>query len=64
MLATDPTPTVPSPALVRNRNRIIAKSFYRELRAQGLSSEEIIRLSATLLDLVHEDLVQPMAEAK
>jgi len=62
MLATNNTP--PSPALLRSRNRTVAKSFYRELRAQGFSTEQIIQLSATLLDLVHEDLTQPVAEAK
>lgn len=62
MLAIN-TPRV-SPALIRSRNRTVAKSFYRELRAQGFSSEQIIQLSATLLDMVHEDLTQPVAEAK
>lgn len=45
--------------LVKNRNKVVAKSFYRELRTQGFSHEQIIELSATLLDLVHSDLKAP-----
>lgn len=63
MVAT-PTSAAASPSLLRNRNRTVAKSFYRELRSQGFSSEQIIELSAALLDLVHEDMCQPVAEAK
>ena len=53
MLATD---THFSPSLLKHRNRVVAKSFYRQLRTEGFSHEQIIELSATLLDLVHEDL--------
>ena len=42
--------------LERHRNRVVAKSFYRQLRNEGFSHEQIIELSATLLDLVHKDL--------
>lgn len=42
--------------LERHRNRVVAKSFYRQLRSEGFSHEQIIELSATLLDLVHKDL--------
>lgn len=45
-----------SPELLRSRNRSVAKSFYRELRGQGFSHEQIIELSATLLDLVNNEL--------
>jgi len=44
--------------LLRNRNRTIAKSFYRQLKTEGLSHEQIIELSTTLLDLVTRDLQQ------
>jgi hypothetical protein len=47
--------------LLQSRNRTIAKSFYRQLRDEGFSHEQIIELSATLLDLVHTDLKQPAA---
>ncbi|MFT4625147.1 MAG: hypothetical protein ACI8PZ_003813 [Myxococcota bacterium] len=48
--------STPSPQLLRRRNDTVAKSFYRELRSQGFSHEQIIELSAKLLDLVHADL--------
>ena len=60
MLSSTPT----SPALLRNRNRTVAKSFYRQLRSEGFTHEQIIELSTTLLDLVTEDLKQEPAEAK
>lgn len=44
--------------LIRSRNRTIAKSFYRQLKTEGLSHEQIIELSAALLDLVTNDLKQ------
>jgi len=43
-------------ALLENRNRTVAKSFYRQLRSEGFSHEQIIQLSTTLLDLVTEDM--------
>ena len=42
--------------LLRNRNRLVAKSFFRQLRSEGFSPEQIISLSAELLDLVTEEL--------
>jgi hypothetical protein len=45
-----------SPELLRNRNKTVAKSFYRQLKTEGFSHEQIIELSATLLDFVNEDL--------
>ena len=48
--------------LIRNRNRTVAKSFYRQLRDQGFSHEQIIELSATLIDFVTEDLRQHSQE--
>jgi hydroxylamine reductase (hybrid-cluster protein) len=44
------------PELLRNRNKTIAKSFYRQLKTEGFSHEQIIELSATLIDLVTRDL--------
>lgn len=45
-----------SPELLRHRNKAVAKSFYRQLRTEGFSHEQIIELSATLLDLVNDDM--------
>lgn len=44
------------PALLKNRNKAVAKSFYRQLKSEGFSHQQIIELSATLLDLVNEDM--------
>jgi hypothetical protein len=45
--------------LLNNRNKTVAKSFYRQLRTEGFSHEQIIELSATLLDLVTQDIKAP-----
>ncbi|MCA9571363.1 MAG: hypothetical protein KC656_26165 [Myxococcales bacterium] len=58
MVATNKSQDV----LLKNRNRTVAKSFYRELREQGFSHEQIIQLSTTLIDLVTEDLRPTTAE--
>ena len=42
--------------LYQNRNRTVARSFYRQLKTEGFSHEQIISLSTTLLDLVTEDI--------
>ncbi len=47
---------VQNPKLIQKRSRTVAKSFYRELRSQGFSHEQIIELSVQLLDLVTADL--------
>ena len=44
--------------LLRKRYSAVAKSFYRQLRGEGFSHEQIIELSTTLLDLVTEDMRQ------
>jgi hypothetical protein len=49
----------------RARNRAVAGSFYRKLRAEGFTHQQIIELSTTLLDFVTEDLKeQAEPEAK
>lgn len=53
-----------APDLHRNRNRVVARSFYRQLRTEGFSPQEIIELSTNLLDLVTEDLREPGAPAR
>jgi hydroxylamine reductase (hybrid-cluster protein) len=50
------TTTSSTKTLLQNRNRTVAKSFYRQLKTEGFSHEQIIDLSATLLDLVTEDM--------
>lgn len=42
--------------LLDSRNKAVAKSFFRQLRSEGFSHEQIIELSATLLDLVTDDM--------
>jgi hypothetical protein len=48
--------------LLSNRNRLVAKSFYRQLKTEGFSHEQIIELSASLLDLVNTDLKDGASE--
>ena len=50
---------VQQPNLLRNRSQVVAKSFYRQLKTEGFSHEQIIELSTKLLDLVTEDLQEP-----
>ena len=54
-----------SAELLHNRNRMVAKSFYRQLRGEGFTHGQIIELSATLLDLVNDDMkcVEPVEDA-
>ncbi len=42
--------------LLENRNKSVAKSLYRQLRAEGYTHQQIIELSSSLLDQVTEDL--------
>lgn len=49
-------------SLIRTRNKSVAKSFYRQLKAEGFSHEQVIELSAALLDLVTEDLRDGQSE--
>ena len=58
MLATNPR------TLETNRNQIVAKSFYKELKREGFSHEQIIDLSTTLLDLVTRDIGEPREELR
>lgn len=56
MVAHPETNELSNPALFKSRNRTVAKSFYRQLRSEGFSHEQIIELSTTLLDLVTDDM--------
>jgi hypothetical protein len=48
--------TTTESSLYRNRNRTVARSFFRHLKSQGFTAEQIIELSTDLLDLVTEDM--------
>jgi len=50
--------------LFRTRNRSVASAFYRQLRTEGFTHQQIIELSTTLLDLVTEDLRERVQPAK
>jgi hypothetical protein len=39
----------------RDRNRTLARSFYRQLRSEGMTDEQIVELAGSLLDLVTDD---------
>ena len=52
-------------SLYKNRNRTVARSFFRQLKSEGFSHEQIIDLSTSLLDLVTHDIRETVqAEAK
>lgn len=58
-------PTVDDGALAASRNRLVARSFYRQLCGEGFTQQQIIELSTTLLELVTEDLRgRPTPEAR
>lgn len=54
--------------LLRNRNKSVAKTLYRQLRTEGFTHEQIIELSSSLLDMVTSDLREtstpPVVEAR
>ncbi len=60
MTSTSTTPD----ELFRNRNRSVARAFYRQLRNEGFTHQQIIELSTTLLDFVTEDLKDRVDAAK
>lgn len=47
---------VQNETLYRSRSRAVARSFYRQLRTEGFTHQQIIELSTTLLDFVTDDL--------
>lgn len=42
--------------LLNARAQVVARSFYKELRGQGFSPEQVIHLSALLLEQVTEEM--------
>lgn len=50
--------------LLRTRNRSVAKAFYRQLRTEGFTHQQIIEISTALLDQVTEELREQVTEAK
>lgn len=56
MHVTLPPATRNDEELLKNRNRSVARSFYRHLRAENFTHQQIIELSTTLLDFVTEDM--------
>jgi flagellar biosynthesis protein FlhB len=45
--------------LSRIRNRTLARSFYQQLRTEGVDPEQIIEITGDLLNLVTEELRTP-----
>lgn len=62
MVAQPDSNALSNPTLFKSRNRTVAKSFYRQLRSEGFSPEQIIELSTTLLDLVTDDMRPELTE--
>lgn len=66
-----PSPTAKSsaeaPSLSFDRAagaRILARSFYRELRTSGYSPKQLLALSTELIELITEDLKGERAQEK
>ena len=59
-LATDPGPgetaVQPLPFDRAAGARILARSFYKELRASGYTPKQLLALSTELIDLITQDL--------
>ncbi len=49
-------PALPRRPDTKRRVEVLARSLYREIRAQGFSDQEIIGLSSALLEFVRADL--------
>jgi hypothetical protein len=55
--------TTPSAALDRSAGaRILARSFYKELRENGYSPKQLLALSTELIDLITQDLQRERRE--
>jgi len=60
-LATQPATTPNETASISNLDRsagarILARSFYKELRASGYTPKQLLALSTELIDLITQDL--------
>jgi len=49
--------------LLDHRNKTVAKTFYRQLKTEGYSHQQIIDLSAQLIDLVTQEMRVPQPTA-
>jgi hypothetical protein len=57
--ASNPEPHAPVAEIDRAAGaRILARSFYRELRASGYSPKQLLSISTELIDLITQDLQQ------
>ena len=50
--------------LLQHRSKVVARSFYRQLRSEGFTHEQVIELATQLLDLVATALRDKPAEAR
>lgn len=64
LLDADPTPDVRTERPDPRGPEILARSLFRQMRAQGYSPEQIIGLSTELIQLVREDLASAQAAAE
>ena len=58
-LAPQPAPNGPAEISSFDRSagaRILARSFYRELRSSGYTPKQLLALSTELIDLITQDL--------
>ena len=63
--AASPSHTAPPMAIDRAAGaRILARSFYKELRDSGYTPRQLLSLSTELIDLITQDLAKDRAEVK
>lgn len=58
----NPMPSTATQALATRRNQTLAKTLFRQLRAEGFTHEQIIELSGALLGEVSEELTPRPSE--
>ena len=51
-----PTTTAPSPELLRNRNKTVARTLFRQLQSEGFTNDQIISLIGDLLENVMDTM--------
>ena len=61
--APEATPSIP-PIDRAAGARILARSFYKELRDSGYTPRQLLSLSTELIDLITQDLARERAEVK
>ena len=64
--AASANPVAPAPLSIDRAaaTRILARSFYKELRESGYTPRQLLSLSTELIDLITQDLARERNEVK